>query len=62
MRTLALLSLAAPGALAGYAILTGYLLARIQPIPITFVPQRKILAFNSAAQREDDDSTQAIAV
>jgi hypothetical protein len=37
MKTLALLSLAAPGAMiAGYVVLTGYLISRIQPVPIAF--------------------------
>lgn len=39
MRTLVLLSLGGPGLLAGYLLLTGYLLGRIRPIPITFVPE-----------------------
>ncbi len=39
MRTLVLLSLGAPGLMAGYMLLTGYLLGRIRPIPITFFPE-----------------------
>ena len=39
MRTLMLLSLGAPGLMAAYLLLTGYLLGRIRPIPITFIPE-----------------------
>lgn len=42
MKTLALLTLAAPGAMiAGYMLLTGYLITRIRPVPIAFVRQEQ---------------------
>ena len=39
MRTLVFLSLGGPGLMAGYLLLTGYLLWLILPSPITFVPE-----------------------
>lgn len=62
MRTIALMSLAAaPGAIAGYMVLMGYLIARIRPVPITFMPVTNVV--DLAARSEGiDDQPQAVAV
>jgi|FLYL01.1.fsa_nt_gi hypothetical protein len=40
MKNATILAIAAvPGALLGYALLTGYLLARIRPLPISWLPE-----------------------
>lgn len=62
MRTLILLSLAAPGALAGYAVLTGYLIARMKPVPITFMPENKIISLDARPDDGLDEEPRAVAV
>lgn len=40
MRTIALfLAAATPGVAVGYLILLGYILRRVKPLPITFLPE-----------------------
>lgn len=63
MRTIALVSLAAaPGAIAGYIVLMGYLIGRIRPVPITFIPNDNVVKLESRRNDERDDRPQAIAV
>lgn len=62
MKTLALLSLAAPGAIAGYMVLTGYLIARIKPVPIVFMRDEPNVLELTRARRDIDDQPEAIAV
>lgn len=63
MRTIALMSLAAaaPGAIAGYMVLTGYLISRIRPVPITFMPESKVIELD-ATRDHPDGEPRAIAV
>lgn len=62
MRTLALLSLAAPGAIAGYMVLTGYLLAKIRPVPIVFMEDDSNVLELRPTRRDIDDQPEAVAV
>lgn len=62
MKTLALLSLAAPGAIAGYMVLTGYLLARIRPVPIALMQEESNVLELTPSRGGSDDQPQAIAV
>lgn len=64
MRTLALLSLAAPGAIAGYMVLTGYLIAKIRPVPIVFMQDdSSVLELRIPRRDVDlDDEPRAVAV
>ena len=62
MRTLALLSLAAPGAIAGYMVLTGYLLAKIRPVPIVFMEDHSNVLELRPTRRDIDDQPEAVAV
>lgn len=63
MKTLALLSLAAPGAMiAGYMVLTGYLIARIGPVPIAFVQQEQDTIELTPPRDDIDGQPHAVAV
>lgn len=62
MRTLFLVSLAAPGALAGYMVLMGYLIGRIRPVPISFMPQPRAADHARTRRDERDDELEAVAV
>lgn len=62
MRTLALLSLAAPGAIAGYMVLTGYLIAKIRPVPIVFMQDDSNVLELRRAPRDVDEEPRAVAV
>lgn len=63
MKTFALLSLAGPGAMiAGYVVLTGYLISRIQPVPIAFTHDSPNVLPLRLYREESDDQPQPVAV
>lgn len=63
MKTFALLSLAGPGAMiAGYVVLTGYLISRIQPVPIAFTHDDSNLLRIRRPHDDIDGEPQAVAV